>query len=205
MRMRRLFVLLAAGALTCVLMAHAQDSQSLGDVARQSRLQKQQKDGQSKDASAPSNDGKRKPASGTDSAAKDAPQPKTPHVFTNDEIPEHVGPTTTLPSSSQHDDIPEMPTNAGNREARGEQWKHQIQSLKNSIASMEREITSLSESIHYAGANCVANCAHWNERQKEKQDRVETMKAQLEEQKRRLEEMQESARKQGFGSAVYDP
>ena len=70
---------------------------------------------------------------------------------------------------------------------------------------MEREITSLSDSIHYAGANCVANCAHWNERQKEKQDRVETMKAQLEEQKRRLEEMQESARKQGFGSAVYDP
>ena len=205
MRMRRLFVLLAAGALTCALMTRAQDSQSLGDVARQSRLQKQQKDGQSKDAAAPSNDGKSKPAAGTDAGAKDAAQPKTPHVITNDEIPEHVGPTSTLPASSERNDFPDVPTNAGNQEARGEQWKHQIQSQKNAIASMEREITNLSESIRYAGANCVANCAHWNERQKEKQDRVETMKAQLEEQKRRLEEMQESARKQGFGSAVYDP
>jgi hypothetical protein len=44
----------------------------------------------------------------------------------------------------------------------------------------------------------------WNERQKEKQDQVESMKAQLEEQKKQLENMQESARKQGFGSSVYE-
>jgi hypothetical protein len=31
------------------------------------------------------------------------------------------------------------------------------------------------------------------------------MKAQLEEQQKALEEMQESARKEGFGSTVYDP
>jgi hypothetical protein len=31
------------------------------------------------------------------------------------------------------------------------------------------------------------------------------MKTQIEEQQTRLEEMQESARKQGFGSSVYDP
>jgi predicted ribosome quality control (RQC) complex YloA/Tae2 family protein len=45
----------------------------------------------------------------------------------------------------------------------------------------------------------------WNERQREKQQRVERMQAQLQEQKRRLEEMQDSARKQGYGSSVYDP
>jgi hypothetical protein len=31
------------------------------------------------------------------------------------------------------------------------------------------------------------------------------MQQQLEEQKRRLDDMQESARKQGYGSSVYDP
>jgi hypothetical protein len=31
------------------------------------------------------------------------------------------------------------------------------------------------------------------------------MRAQLEQQQKKLEEMQESARKQGFGSQVYDP
>lgn len=63
----------------------------------------------------------------------------------------------------------------------------------------------LSESIRFAPANCVANCVGWNERQREKQQRVERMQAQLEEQKRRLDDMQESARKQGYGSSVYDP
>jgi hypothetical protein len=70
---------------------------------------------------------------------------------------------------------------------------------------MQREIDSLNESVHYAGGNCVANCVQWNERQKEKQDRVEVMTQQLDEQQKRLEDLQESARKQGFGSSVYDP
>jgi hypothetical protein len=31
------------------------------------------------------------------------------------------------------------------------------------------------------------------------------MQSQLEEEKRRLEDMQDSARKQGYGSSIYDP
>ena len=73
------------------------------------------------------------------------------------------------------------------------------------IASLQNEITELSNSIRYAGANCVANCEKWNEHQQQKQEKVEAMKAQLEEQKHHLEEMQEQARKQGFGSSIYDP
>jgi hypothetical protein len=45
----------------------------------------------------------------------------------------------------------------------------------------------------------------WNERQREKQERVERMRLQFEDQKRRLDDTQESARKQGYGSSVYDP
>jgi predicted ribosome quality control (RQC) complex YloA/Tae2 family protein len=39
----------------------------------------------------------------------------------------------------------------------------------------------------------------------QKENRVEVMKAQLEEQQKRLEDMQEAARKQGYGNSVYDP
>jgi hypothetical protein len=51
----------------------------------------------------------------------------------------------------------------------------------------------------------VSNCVQWNEEQKRKQDQVETMKGELEQQQKRLEDLQEAARKQGFGSSVYDP
>ena len=76
---------------------------------------------------------------------------------------------------------------------------------KNAIAALQQDIKSLGDSIHFAGANCVANCAEWNERQQQKQQEVESMKSQLEEQQKALEAMQESARKEGFGSTVYDP
>jgi len=45
----------------------------------------------------------------------------------------------------------------------------------------------------------------WNQHQTEKQQQVEQMKAQLEDKKKNLEEMQESARKQGYGTSIYDP
>jgi Ni/Co efflux regulator RcnB len=205
MRTRRIFVLVAASAFLCAVLAYGQDSQSLGDVARQARLQKQQKDTQAKDTPTQNKDAQNKDVSGTDSTAKDAQPPKSPHVITNDEIPEHVGPTVTSAHGSQAPYTSEEQPNYGTRKVPAEQWKSQIQAQKNAIAALQREITSLSESIHYAGGNCVANCVQWNERQKEKQDRVEIMKAQLEQQQKQLEDTQEAARKQGFGSSVYDP
>jgi hypothetical protein len=200
---RRVFVLLAASAFLCAFTAYGQDSQSLGDVARQTRQQKQQKDAQAKDASPKNASSKQNPA--TDASAKDAQPAKSPHVITNDEIPSHLGPTATTTRGSQADDEPDATPNSGDRDARAEQLKSRIQAQKSAIAGLQSEIANLSESVHYAGGNCVANCVQWNERQKEKQDHVESMKTQLEEQKKQLENMQESARKQGFGSAVYDP
>lgn len=198
---RRFFTLLAASVLLCTLTAFGQDSQSLGDVARQTRQQKQQKDAQAKDASP--KDASSKQASGADASTKDS-QPKSPHVITNDEIPSHLTPTKTAEAGSQTAGEPDAALNSSDRDALAEQLKSRIQAQKSAIASLQSEIADLSESVHFAGGNCVANCVQWNEHQKEKQDQVESMKAQLEEQKKQLENMQESARKQGFGSSVYE-
>jgi hypothetical protein len=186
----RLFALLATGALFCAFHAYAQDSQSVADAARQSRQQKQQKDVSAKT---------------TPTASTETQPPKPTKVITNDDLPEHVGSTVKPTASSETQSSADAPSGNGNSKAAAEQWKSQIQAQKAAIASLQAEIASLSESVRYAGANCVANCVQWNERQKEKQDRVEVMKHQLEDQQKHLEDLQESARKQGFGSAVYDP
>ena len=78
-------------------------------------------------------------------------------------------------------------------------------SAQRSFADLQQDIKSTSDSIHYAGANCVANCAQWNDLQQQKQQEVDTMKAQLGEAQKQLEEMQAAARKEGFGRSVYDP
>ena len=210
---RGILASLAACAFLLALTAHAQDSQpSLGEAARQARLQKQQKDAEAtKDAqpSAPVKDSQTKTAPAKDAAskdpqAKDAETPKTKRVITNDEIPEHIGPTRTLPTTQTPGvSYPQPNYGAGNPPA--EYWKNQIQSQKNYITSLQSQIASLSNSIQYAGANCVSNCVQWNERQQQKQQQLEAMKDQLESLQKSLEELQDTARKQGFGSSVYDP
>lgn len=161
---------------------YGQDSPSLGDLARQQRQQKE------KSKAAPGKDAK---------AAK---------VITNEEIhtqavaapaaavEEHPTPTSTSAASSSQE-----------AKQTAEAWTSQIQEQKIQIVSLQRQIDEINESIHFAPGNCVENCAQWNERQQGKQRQVEGMQAQLEEQKKRLEAMQDSARKQGYGSAVYDP
>ncbi len=170
-------VLFMAALSLIVATVYAQDSPSLGDLARQQRQKE-----------------KSKPASGKDS--------KPSKVITNEELAGHlamasgsvVSADVTTPSASS--EIPKQPA---------EHWRSEILAQKNQIATMQSQVDDLNESIRFAPANCVANCVAWNEHQKEKQEQVERMQAQLEDMKKHLDEMQESARKQGYGSSVYDP
>jgi len=199
MRQARTFLaLLFTLCFLCCLFALAQDDASLGDAARLARQQKQQQKGaQTKDAQ--TKDGQNKDRSGKDA------QPRTQKVISNDEIPEHSPTAAATASADQPQGISYSGPPSGGWKMSPEQWKSQILAQKNMIASIQSEVEKLNDSIHFAPANCVANCVQWNQRQREKQQEVERMQAQLEDQKKRLEDMQESARKQGYGSAVYDP
>ena len=184
MRMGHRFVaILSAVAFLMLVGAFAQDSdsQSLGDLARQ---QRQQHAAKSKD---------RKP----------------PKVFTNADLPAPDDATHSDAdgSASQASDTGKapLPLSSGGSKQGSEQMKSQIQAQKSQIAELQKQIDDLDGSIRFAPGNCVRNCEQWNEHQQQKQQQVEEMKTQLEEQKKQLEEMQESARKQGFGSSVYDP
>lgn len=176
----RLFLGFAAAVSLFGGTAYAQDAPSLGDLARQQRQQKEQS----------------KTAQGKDARAS--------KVITKEEIPAHAGSAPALPAGREESRT-SMPASSNGAKQPAEHWRSQILAQKNQIASLQRQVDEINESIRFAPANCVANCVGWNERQREKQQRVERMQAQLEEEKRRLEEMQDSARKQGYGSSVYDP
>jgi hypothetical protein len=174
-----MFLLFIAAASLSSVGAQGQDAPSLGDLARQQRQQKDQ------------------------SKAAPGKNAKPSKVITNEEIPEHTEKSSAAGSKvggprsvSDFSNAPKLPA---------EQWKSQILTQKNQLASLQRQVDDLNESIRFAPANCVENCVGWNERQREKQQQVERMQGQLEEQKRRLDDMQDSARKQGYGSSVYDP
>jgi len=209
-RTRGILVALAAGVLLFPVGLHAQDEQSLGDAARQSRLQKQRKSADAaKDvaAAAPAKEAQGKATPAKDASTKDTPPkpdaPKVKKIITNDEIPEHIGPTRTLPAKQTTAGYAPPPNYDGNPPA--EYWKTKIQAQKNYLNSLQNQISELANSIQFAGGSCVSNCVQWNEQQLRKQEQLESMKAQLEQQQKGLEEFQDAARKQGFGISVYDP
>ena len=198
MSFRRLVLVLTATGL-CAGTAHAQDPQSLGDVARHARQQRQQQASQPQ--ASPATDTSTATAPPADPHAKPAPPAKAPHVYTNDEIPEHTGPD--LPSGPQaHSNVSPTTYKGGKQPA--EVWKVQIVQMKHSIASLQKQIEAVESSIHFAGGNYEHHVLY-NNRQRQKEQQVETLKSQLEQQQKLLEEMQEEARHQGYSSAVYDP
>jgi len=179
-RCKLIFVLGAAVSLFAGT-AYAQDSPSLGDVARQQRQQKEQSE----------------TTTGKGAAA--------PRVITNEEIPEHAASTPTPPEEGGGRGN-SMPASSTGAKQSAERWKSQIQAQKTQIASLQKQIDQVNQSIRFASHTCAGpRCVQWNERQREKQQQVERMQAQLDGQKKRLDEMQESARKQGYGNSVYDP
>ena len=136
---------------------------------------------------------------------KQAKPGQTAHkIVTNEEIPENpdaVASGTT--SVEQHEGSP-VPA-ASNDTHSGEEWKAKIQEQKGTISSMQNQIDKLNSSIHFVEANRYSNGVQYNQRQIQKQEEVQRMQKQLDEQKKKLEELQEGARKAGLGSAVYDP
>jgi hypothetical protein len=160
-------------------MSYSQDSQSLGDVARQARQQKTQ-----------------------GHEGKDAPARK---VVTNDEIPEQAASTADGSGADQSPELPSHHTSSEPGKLSAERWKALIQAQKNVVSSLQKQIDKTNSSIHFVEANLYVNGPQYNKRQAQKQQEVERAQAQLEEQKKRLEDMQDSARKQGYASSVYDP
>jgi hypothetical protein len=154
---------------------------SLGDVARQQRR---------KQASKPANPAK---------------------VVTNEDIPER--PDAPEDSSKTRDadagEEPKEEHSSAASEARkaesAEEWKAKILAQKTLVQAQQEQVERLRDSIHFVEANRYVNGAQYNEHQRRKQIQLGQMESQLEQQKKKLANMQESALRAGFGNSVYDP
>jgi hypothetical protein len=133
---------------------------------------------------------------------KDAHSPKK--VITNDQIPSRP-PSAEESSSAAGEESSLKNTPALERQDSAEHWKHVIQEQKEAIASNQKRLDEFKASIHFVEANRYSNGVRYNEEQLRRQKEAERGEKQLEEQKKKLADMQEAARRQGFGSAVYDP
>ncbi len=125
-------------------------------------------------------------------------------VITNEDIPEtpHLTPGQQETVGKME---PVSPSDASSGAQSAEEWKSLILAQKSTIANLQAQIDKLSGSIRFVEANAYVNGVQYNQYQAKKQQQVANMQTQLAEQKQKLADMQDAAKKAGMGSAVYDP
>ena len=170
---------LAVAAVVVGLGAFATGSlfaQSLGDVARQ---QKQ-------------------------NSAQTNPTPKK--VITEDDLPTQ-GTISTGSSDSKATDASKeekQGDSTADKMKSADEFKAAIQAQKQNVDLLQKQVEEMKASVHFVEANRYSNGVEHNERQIQKQKEADRMQKQLDEEKSRLQDLQEQARKAGFGSAVYE-
>ena len=177
MRCLRLLAVVAVFALSMESLGQSSDMPTLGDVARKQR-EKQEKN--------------------KASAAK----PKK--VVTDEDMPAHAEDEDVPPSDGPHEEM-SVERSATDVLQSGDQFKSAIARQKGIIADLKARVDKVNGSIHFVEANAYRNGVEYNKLQAHKQQEAERLQGQLDEQKRDLEQMQEKARKAGYGSAVWDP
>jgi hypothetical protein len=128
-------------------------------------------------------------------AKKDQPQ-----VITNEDLPERQAVEGSQKAVQSHEPVPHH-----NPSRSAEQWRREIEVQEHAIATLQSQMERLNSSIRFVGASRYYTAGQYNERQELKQVQVQRMQDQLDQQRKRLDEMQEAARKDGFGNAVYEP
>jgi hypothetical protein len=83
------------------------------------------------------------------------------------------------------------------------QWKKQIIAQEDKIATLQGKIDELNASIHPAGS--AQFNGPYNKYQTTQMQRLSDVQLQMDEQKKKLAEMQEEARRAGMHTTVYDP
>jgi len=86
-----------------------------------------------------------------------------------------------------------------------DQLRAKIQKQKDLIAALQERIDKLQASVNYVqnNRNIYTNAPEYNQRQHQKELLAERLKAELEQQKAELNDLQDTARQQGFGNSVY--
>jgi hypothetical protein len=156
--------------------------QSLGDVARENREKK------AESATAP------------------------PKLITDGDLPKDAQGPEEAGASGKAQAASPGKTGAGRASATSpldsramEQWRKQILAQKRTVATLEKRLARFQASLSSVDANAIARGEIFSRSQALEQERLAQVQEQLEEQRAKLLEMQEEARRAGMHTQVYDP
>jgi cytochrome c556 len=184
---------LAIAVALVVNIASTASAQSLGDIARENR-EKKAESASAAQAKVLTNKDLPKDAASSDQAAP-ATQPASDPLANGN--PEKNAAEKRADQRFAQQRLAEQRT--------GEQWKRRILAQKDRIVRVQARIDHLKANGQFANVSTYPHSGAYNHAQPRQVERILQLQQQLDEQKRKLEQMQEAARHAGMHTAVYDP
>ena len=126
-------------------------------------------------------------------------------VITDEDIPSHADESRTKGDKANDQSDDGNLNTPVNTETNGEELKAKCRAIKQEITDYQTQLDKLRASSKFVEANRYVNGAQYNQHQLAKQQEADRMEKRLEQMKQKFAEMQERARKAGFGSSIYDP
>ncbi|MFZ0479180.1 MAG: hypothetical protein WAL71_08520 [Terriglobales bacterium] len=146
--------------------------------------------------------------------ASTAPPPK---VITNSDLPKNPDGYTTATANPRQNSSTSLANAAASRRAASQrtaeqraavQWRQQILVQENKVANLQARFDRLRAQIHLVNPNANYSSGEgiaYNPGQARQIVRLQEMQDQLNQQKQKLDQMQEAARHAGMHTTVYDP
>ena len=189
--MQRMFLKILAIALLMNLAAYGQ---SLGDVARENRDKKKTEDASTAQPKVITN----------------ADLPKDPDANQGPSEAQSGASAAASSGAAEHRSAEQRSADHRSAEQRlaelraADRWKRLILAQENKMATLQARIDQINASIRSVDGS-VQYEVPYSRYQARQLERVAQVQRQLDEQKRKLDEMQEAARHAGMHTAVYDP
>ncbi len=140
------------------------------------------------------------------------PSSTTPKLYTNDEIDtgRHDASPTATPLSSKTVKPANSSAQGSKTDKKWEQasvqWKEKILRQKQTVKVLQDQVDKAQASLHPAStAGLYSNVTPPSYRQQQRQNQLDNQQQRLATEKKKLDDMQEAARKLGYGSAIFDP
>jgi hypothetical protein len=190
-----------------LLISTAAYGQSLGDVARENREEKEKQKAASASAAQPrviTNKDLPQDREQTEDGPQTAPSSNAND--TNQATAENSAenPVARQPLDHQHIAVRRVAERRLPEQRAAEQWKRQILAQKHKLANLQARIDQLSASIQAANGSTQYEGPNGRAQARQLQ-RIAQIQLQIDQQKITLLEMQEAARRAGMHTVVYDP
>lgn len=129
---------------------------------------------------------------------------KARKVVTDDDMPQRTEPSALEKAATEEPPSPPSPPPSARRTGSAERWRAMIQAQRELVTKLQERVDAIRPTIRFVDPQAYWDGPQYNQLQRQRMAALEEMEKRLALEKKKLEQMQDEAHRDGFGNSVYE-